>query len=393
MDLLMFPHGGCYNRGCEAIVRSTISMLDTKKHDVYLHSSAPDSDRQHGLDKFCDVIPNVADEIHIGELKKNYFAIKEKFFSSERDVEELCYRYGNLLRGKKNAVALSIGGDNYCYTGMQHVLNAYMKIFKHKDIRAVLWACSLEKSLLSPHIVDELKQYSLITVRETISQGYLFEQGIKDTVVQCVDPAFLLKEEETVWPYHELNEGETIGINISPLMAKYEKKEGDTYRSIVSLIKYILRNTKYNVALIPHVFQDNNSDLTPSHSIKNEVQSNRVFVIGSEFNCCQLKSLIAKCSLFIGCRTHATIAAYSSYVPTLVIGYSTKSRGIARDIYGTEVGHIISVQEVSDSHILLKNFDALLERKKDERKYLEKKMEIYTKLAWSSVEALERLTN
>jgi colanic acid/amylovoran biosynthesis protein len=46
------------------------------------------------------------------------------------------------------------------------------------------------------------------------------------------------------------------------------------------------------------------------------------------------KDAIARCRCFIGARTHATIAALSSGVPTLSIGYSAKARGINLDLFG-----------------------------------------------------------
>ena len=49
-------------------------------------------------------------------------------------------------------------------------------------------------------------------------------------------------------------------------------------------------------------------------------------------NAAQLKYLVAQCALLVCTRTHASIAGYSSGVPTLVVGYSIKSLGIARDL-------------------------------------------------------------
>ena len=391
MEFIMFPHAGCYNHGCEAIIRSTVSMLNKTKQDIYLHSSEPHNDEMYGLGDICTIVPNVSHYISINGLTYKMFAVKEKLFKKNRDMEEICFRYRGLLKGKTNPIAMSIGGDNYCYPGMQHVLSEYMKLFHYKNIPTVLWACSLEQNLLSARVLDELKQYSLLTVRESISQGYLYESGIKDNVVQCADPAFLLKPVETLWPYKELYEEEIIGINISPLMSRYENSTGDTYRSVAELIKHILNNTKYNIVLIPHVLQTNNSDLTPIYKIQKELNNKRIFVIDSSFNCCQLKSLIAKCSLFIGCRTHATIAAYSSYVPTMVIGYSTKSKGIARDIYGTEKGHVIPVNIIADSDMLIREFNNLLERAQEEKIFLERRMGEYIPLAYESVNALNKI--
>ena len=42
--------------------------------------------------------------------------------------------------------------------------------------------------------------------------------------------------------------------------------------------------------------------------------------------------LIAQCELLVCCRTHASIAGYSTGVPTLVLGYSVKAEGIAADL-------------------------------------------------------------
>lgn len=71
-------------------------------------------------------------------------------------------------------------------------------------------------------------------------------------------------------------------------------------------------------------------------------------LIPSTLTAAQYKSIISRCDMFIGARTHATIAAYSTCVPTLVIGYSVKSKGIAKDIFGTDEGLVIPVSEITD---------------------------------------------
>ena len=60
----------------------------------------------------------------------------------------------------------------------------------------------------------------------------------------------------------------------------------------------------------------------------------RLAVLGSDYNCRQLKWIISHLTAFVGARTHATIAALSSGVPTLSIGYSMKARGINQDLFG-----------------------------------------------------------
>jgi polysaccharide pyruvyl transferase WcaK-like protein len=70
---------------------------------------------------------------------------------------------------------------------------------------------------------------------------------------------------------------------------------------------------------------------------------------------------------FIGARTHATIAAYSTLVPTMVLGYSVKSKGIAKDIFGEE-RLVLNLAEISDSAKLVTKFE---EMKRDESKLRE----------------------
>ncbi len=48
----------------------------------------------------------------------------------------------------------------------------------------------------------------------------------------------------------------------------------------------------------------------------------------------QTKSVISRCAVFAGARTHSTIAGLSSCVPTLTLAYSTKGTGIPMDVYG-----------------------------------------------------------
>ena len=73
----------------------------------------------------------------------------------------------------------------------------------------------------------------------------------------------------------------------------------------------------------------------------------------------ELKGYIARCRFFVGARTHATIAAYSSCVPTLVLGYSVKSRGIARDLFGNEENYVLPVQSLQEPDELTSISDGL----------------------------------
>ena len=84
----------------------------------------------------------------------------------------------------------------------------------------------------------------------------------------------------------------------------------------------------------------------------------------------ELKGFISRCRIFVGARTHATIAAYSTCVPTLVVGYSVKARGIAKDIFGEYEHYTISAQSLKEKKDLTESFKWILEREEEIRKHL-----------------------
>ena len=104
----------------------------------------------------------------------------------------------------------------------------------------------------------------------------------------------------------------------------------------------------------------------------------RVFLLPDRLNAMQYKGYVKRLSGLVAARTHVSIAAYSTFVPTLVIGYSVKARGIARDLFGNEDGHLIPAQELSGERELIAAYDAMLAREGDERAHLQVRMPEYT---------------
>ena len=135
------------------------------------------------------------------------------------------------------------------------------------------------------------------------------------------------------------------------------------------------------MALIPHVVWKDNDDRLPlSELYKRFSDTNRVLMV-EDCNCQQLKGYISRCRLFVGARTHATIAAYSTCVPSLVLGYSIKSRGIATDLFGTDENYVIPVQRLSQEDDLTCAFVWIWEREREIRKKLESIMPKYVEKA------------
>lgn len=345
----LYLHSGSENHGCEAIVRSTVNMLEQR---VNLFSMSPSQDYKYGIDKLCAI--KADDEERLVPKSKEWFLARiQTKITHEIDLE-IKYRRKALFENvNKNDICLSIGGDNYCYQGTQ-ILASINKNLKKKGTKLVLWGCSVEPDLISKkEIAYDLKKFDLITARETISYNAL--KKINRNTVLVSDPAFTLQREDLPLP-SGLQENNIIGINISPLILNLTSNKEIVLKAYTNLIAFILNNTVYSIALIPHVVWKNNDDrIVLNEFYKTYKNSNRVVMI-DDCNCMQLKGYIARCRIFIGARTHATIAAYSTYVPTLVIGYSVKATGIARDIFRSEENYVLPVQDIVDEHILIDRF-------------------------------------
>jgi len=233
----------------------------------------------------------------------------------------------------------------------------------------------------------DLAAYDLITARESLTYNLLKE--INPNTVQVADPAFLLEPEFLPLP-DNFAAGNTVGINVSPLIMKYGS-DSLIMKNYEQLIRRILNETDMHICLIPHVVWDCNDDRIPLRRLYEAFRESGRICMLEDHNACILKGYIARCRFFIGARTHATIAAYSSEVPTLVTGYSIKARGIAQDLFGTDKNYVLPVQELADENILADTFCWLTENETAIREKLAHTMPEYLQTAKASLQYLSLL--
>lgn len=393
--LLMYMHAGSGNHGCEAIVNSVCHMV---KEKVTLLSYYGEEDEKYSLKDLCHIVSERRFEEH--KLAHVLYYGYRKITGDQESF--IRYRYGDVTKGKTAPLAISIGGDNYCYDNMLSDLRLANSAFNRKGVRTVLLGCSIEPELLRREdIVADLMRYHTIIARESITY-----EALKDMVkgqaggiegrkrmpqILCYpDPAFTLQKRELPLP-EGFAEGNTVGINVSPMIQDNEKESGITMECYEALIQYIIENTGFQIALIPHVVWTRNDDRKPIHTLYEKFKdTGRVVEIG-DGTCEELKGYISRCRLFVGARTHATIAAYSSCVPTLVVGYSVKARGIARDLFGQEEHYVLPVQSLRNRDDLVKEFQWLSSQEKEIREKLEKKMPDYRNRALETGKEVDRL--
>ena len=378
--IFLYAHGGSGNHGCEAIVRATADMLQGR--NLSLISMRPEEDHYYGLSELCDIIKDRDERLDKKsfDFLKAFLALKVKKDFVSMDKLQYKTAFSNI---KKGDIALSIGGDNYCYADVNKYIMLH-DMLKQRGAKTVFWGCSIEPEVAArPEVAADLARYDLITARETISYEAL--KAVNPNTRLVADPAFILKTKETALPKGFV-EGNTLGLNLSPMAMDLELISGIAFENYKNLIAYVIERTDMQIALIPHVIWEGGDDRIPLRKLYEEFADTGRMVLVEDQGCRELKYIISKCRFFIGARTHATIAAYSSCVPTLVLGYSVKSRGIARDLFGMEDGYVVPVQNIKAPNDILRAFVSISEREQEISDALHQVIPVYQVKVHSATE-------
>lgn len=386
--ILLFAHGGNKNRGCEALVRATTAILRRSLGpcQISVASRTPAQDRASQLPGDLRFLRH---GYAIHTLPWYGFAVSQKLIGNNDFVNSIQY-HQVISEAQRSDVCLSIGGDNYCYPKHGYLYSIDERIRKAGKPLA-LWGCSLERDMLGEAMAQDLRRFDVITARETLTLQTLQDNGLAEKAYLHPDPAFTLEREELPLPA-QWQAGNTVGLNVSPMILRHESAPGMAMRAAAALVRHILETSDSAVALIPHVTTAHSNDLEPLGQLHSAfAHTGRVALLGEGYNAVQLKGFISRCRLFVGARTHATIAAYTAAVPTLVVGYSVKARGIARDLFGSDEGLVLPVQALSDEKQLVAAFEGLREREAELRAHLGAVIPDFTARAWAAGDRLKGL--
>ncbi len=352
MKILLFLHGGSLNRGCEAIVRTGVAEIKTQFPDAVIDLASYEPE----TDVHLENINNTFVHQQIPPEKYSWTWLKSAFFVKFFNTEKYHHRYTQkdiISKIKNYEVFISVGGDNYCY-GEQPGFYLINRLIKKAGKKLILWGASIGEEDLTPAKIQDLQRFDLLLARETLTEKVLKNAGCKN-VKLVADGAFLMEKTELPLPKGFL-ENKTLGFNFSPLIFG---RNPQSKEAAFQLVEHILATTDFNIALVPHVtIAISNDEETLKEFLEKYRETNRVFLLPNHLNATEYKGYIARMRVFIGARTHATIAAYSTGVPTMVLGYSVKSKGIAKDIFGEEK-LVLGIEEISDSEKLIAKFEEM----------------------------------
>ncbi|PWT27175.1 polysaccharide pyruvyl transferase family protein [Butyrivibrio fibrisolvens] len=371
----LYMHSGSGNHGCEAIVRSLTGLINSQ--DPSIKPDVMTNDRAEDLRYVPEDICHFVEEKHMDRNVLNHTLYYVYRMITGDKESFLRYRFKDMYKNPPK-VGVSIGGDTYCYDYMVEEIMLTNSMLHKLGTKTILLGCSVEPELVKrSDVAADMKLYDKILARESITYNALLDAGVsKERLELAPDPAFTLDTQYLPLP-DGWKEGKMIGLNLSPLIGMYAEDKDIALKCYEGLIQHIIDTTDNNIALIPHVVWDRSNDFIPLTSLYEKFKNTGRVILLQDHDATQLKGFIARCRLFIGARTHATIAAYSSCVPTLVIGYSVKARGIARDLFGTEDKYVLPVQDLKTTKQLIEGYEWLNDHADDITQKLKKSVPEY----------------
>ena len=388
MKILLFFHNGSTNRGTSALAISAVKVIKHKYPDAYvaLATMDPASDK---------AVVNGIDELIFHNQKRALKRFSKEWFSNLIEVRIgkpniTSYRLMHqdiISRIKDFDVFLSIGGDNYCYGDIPDYYELNRQI-KAQCKKLLLWGGSIGKEDVTTAMLNDLQRFDALLLREPQSFEEMKSLGLTNAQL-VADGAFVLDKEYLDQPA-EWEEGNTIGFNYSPLIFK---RHPESREAALELLKHILQTTSYKIAMTPHVIQPHlqNDDSACMRDLKEDLinfpGAERIFLLPDHLTAVQYKGFIARQQLLITARTHASIAAYSAAVPVLVLGYSIKSKGIAKDLFGTD-RLVLDKTEISNPELLIQRFDELVRDQDEIRAILQQRIPEIQKRAYQAASYL-----
>lgn len=410
LHFLIVGHEGCHNRGCEALVRTTIDVLKEQFTDdimvtvasLYPEHEFPICDipgvnvlpGYSGFNrKFSKSITRKVKNLTVSKLIKAllpYGIIKVLMFGKNKVKlsnpscrpikEEEFSQVWHLKQVMLEADAvISIGGDMFIedYGPPIYAMESieYAQFLGRKTI---IWGASiwpLKVKWIEKRVQELLLKADLVTVRDDPTVQYLSSLGITNNVVRVSDGAFLMKPqapEKEQFPRGTNKNSKTIGFNGSNLMFYYLSfhKSQEVIKELVNFFKVLIDKLGHNIVLIPHDGYPGAAERNFLYSFSQLVnRPGNTYLIPVGLNAKEIKGVIGLLEAFITMRFHPSIAALSQGVPTIGMSHSPKFAGMHKSVYG-HTNYLVSYENISQKYLMKKFNEIWNDRDKIKRQLM-----------------------
>ncbi len=342
-SILLTGHGGSANRGCQAILVTTIALA--REHIPGCRLALISWDPEADLRAAADVLEGV-----VVRRRRPRRGLKRRFWKTVASVGSRVRRDFPRLELLANRdlyswadVVVSIGGDNFTDDyGSPSRFFEELAFARQRGARTVIWGATVgpfRDPADEARWAEELKKVSLITARDPHTVAYLRRLGCEANVREVADPAFLLEPDPTRTSTPEKTEGTfRVGLGLSAIVGRYGHG-ADHYLECCRDFagSALAEDESAELLLVPHVRgRSGNDDLAVCQRLAAMLAEHRsrVSVADPDADARGMKHAISTCDLFIGARTHSTIASLSSLVPTISVAYSAKAHGLNEQVMG-----------------------------------------------------------
>lgn len=339
---LLFGMGGLFNYGCEAIARGTEIIIRKIYPSAVIRYASyyPDIDRRRLAGSSIEVVPRPR------VFRRNWRRIVGAFL--KKLAPGILFNQEDLRCLRDVDVVLSVGGDLYTMNTAGSIprgLMAFGEVASKHGKKYVLWGASVGPFSSNPAaealIIGHLRRMTHTTVRESFSLLYLQEHGVRNCSL-FPDPAFFVAPEMVRDPVRD-GVNKILGVNLSPLSLRYagldlDLELGRQADALVALVEKFGLSLK----LLPHVVcSDSEGDddlryLRKLHALLSSRLGGRVEIVDNDPGFVGIKRHLLGCDALIATRMHCAVNALSAAVPTILLSYSAKAKGMSDFVYGSQ---------------------------------------------------------
>ena len=280
--------------------------------------------------------------------------------SPEEDWQYGLAELGALSRIRPGSVTRRIKRGDWCVTA-----NPTAARGTGRGVRRMLWGWE-PAGEISRKQAKELARFHRIVVTDLRSRTLLIKAGLGRSVRLGPDPSFLVRR--CLRPAESLLHGETVGLCVSASVAGFEVHPGLLFQSYCHLIRWILRNTPWQIALIPYCAQKGNDDQQLDLALLRQFAGEDRLLIRPDGSSRELRGDLSLCRYCVG--TAGVPAAWSCGVPGLCIGDSRRARSLSATLMGASCGAVIRADGLKEKDDLCRHFQRFLEKEDAMRQWL-----------------------
>ena len=268
---------------------------------------------------------------------------------------------GALTRNRPGLVRRRLGWGDRCIVLTPRAVDRL-----RPGVKRILWGWS-PAGPVSRRQAKELAKFHQIVVTDPRSGALLRQAGLGSRVRLGPDPSFLVERQlrRLDGAFHR----DTVGLCVSPAVGDFEAREGLLFHSYCHLIRWILRNTDWQIAMIPYCAKRSCNDLALHQALKRQFPGEDRLFCREDGDCRVLRGDLSLCRCCVG--TAGVTAAWSCGVPGLCLGAGNRALGLADALFGSSRETVVRVGQLRQEGDLTEQFRQFLRREETLRRWQE----------------------